>query len=111
MEVRRRKIQFLRSRGGRIPAIDWLNTFTDVRTKAKLTARIERLGEGNFGDFKNVGDGVFELRVHYGPGFRVYFGFHQNQVVIIIYGGDKNTQTKDIKKAKTLWREFENGVN
>ena len=74
----------------------------DHRARAKIAARIDRLAHGNPGDVEPVGEGVSELRVHYGPGYRVYFVRRGNALIILLCGGDKATQAKDIKSAKAL---------
>jgi len=74
----------------------------DDRARAKIAARIDRLALGNPGDVEPVGDGVSELRIHYGPGYRVYFIRRGEAVIVLLCGGDKSTQAKDIKTAKML---------
>ncbi len=74
----------------------------DRRARAKIVARIDRLADGNPGDVEPVGNGVSELRIHYGPGYRVYFVRRGGVLIVLLCGGDKDTQTKDIKTAKTL---------
>ena len=80
----------------------WLDTLNDIRARARILVRIERLAAGNPGDVKPVGGGVSELRIDYGPGYRVYYKKHGRQVVILLAGGDKRTQSKDIKTALRL---------
>ena len=80
----------------------WLDGLHDIHARARILARIERLAAGNPGDVKPVGEGVSELRIGYGPGYRVYYKKHGQQVVILLAGGDKSTQTKDIKTALRL---------
>ena len=65
-----------------------------------------RLEEGNFGDYRSVGESVFELRLHLGSGYRIYFGEVDNKVVLVLCGGDKSTQQRDIDNAKTYWLEY-----
>lgn len=87
---------------------DWLLSLKDSRAKARVLARIDRMKMGNFGDSEPIGDGLSEARIHYGPGYRVYFMQQGNVVVVLLCGGDKNSQSKDIKKAKQIakaWRE------
>jgi putative addiction module killer protein len=86
---------------------EWLHKLRDDRARVKITDRLLRIEGGNFGDVEPVGDGVAELRVDYGPGYRVYFTRRGRVVVIILCGGDKRTQTKDIKRAKRMARELE----
>ena len=78
----------------------------DKPTQARIQSRIDRLRLGNFGDYQGVGDGAFELRIHFGSGYRVYFGLHGAQVIILLCGGDKNTQARDIADAQRYWKEF-----
>jgi putative addiction module killer protein len=80
----------------------WLDALKDIRARARILVRIERLAAGNPGDVKPVGEGVSELRIDYGPGYRVYYKKHGRQVVILLAGGDKRTQAKDIKTAMRL---------
>ena len=80
----------------------WLDGLRDIRARARVQARIERLASGHIGDAKPVGGGVSELRIDYGPGYRVYFTRRANVVVILLAGGDKRTQSADIKTAVRL---------
>jgi putative addiction module killer protein len=74
--------------------------------QARIEQRIRRLEHGNLGDYKSVGEGVYELRLDFGPGYRIYFGQKNETLVILLCGGDKSTQKNDIILAKTLWREY-----
>lgn len=80
----------------------WLDSLRDIQARARVLVRIERLAAGNPGDVKPVGEGVSELRIDYGPGYRVYFVKRGRRVVILLAGGDKSTQSKDIKTAVRL---------
>ena len=80
----------------------WMSALRDVRGKAKIAARIDRLAHGNPGDVAPVGEGVSEMRIHFGPGYRVYFAARGDEVVVLLCGGDKSTQTRDIKLAIKL---------
>ena len=84
----------------------WLDGLNDIRARARILVRIERLAAGNPGDVKPVGEGVSELRIDYGPGYRVYYKKHGQKVVILLAGGDKNTQAKNIKTALRLARNL-----
>jgi putative addiction module killer protein len=81
---------------------EWFEALKDKRAKARIDVRIRRVSIGNFGDVKPVGKGIFELRIDYGPGYRVYFTQHRNILVILLCGGDKSTQAKDIERAHEL---------
>jgi len=80
----------------------WFSELKDARAKARISARIRRAEEGNLGDCGPVGEGVSEMRIHYGPGYRVYFVQQGLEIVILLGGGDKSTQGKDIKAALEL---------
>jgi len=84
----------------------WLDSLSDIRARARILARVERLATGNHGDVKPVGEGVSELRIDYGPGYRVYFKKHGRELVILLAGGDKHTQSSDIKTALRLARNL-----
>ncbi|MBT9332681.1 type II toxin-antitoxin system RelE/ParE family toxin [Paracidobacterium acidisoli] len=85
----------------------WLRGLRDAQARARIAARIRRLAFGNPGDVKPVGDGVSELRIHYGPGYRVYFIQRGTVLIVLLCGGDKSTQDKDIEAAKRLAKETE----
>ena len=84
----------------------WLDALDDIRARARILVRIERLAAGNPGDVKPVGEGVSELRIDYGPGYRVYYKKQVRSVVILLAGGDKRTQSRNIKTALRLARNL-----
>lgn len=84
----------------------WIDELQDIRARARILVRIERLSAGNPGDVKSVGEGVSEMRIDYGPGYRVYYKQQGRKVVILLAGGDKQSQTKDIKTAVGLARNL-----
>lgn len=84
----------------------WLDDLRDLRARARIQARIERLAAGNPGDVKPAGQGVSELRIDYGPGYRVYFKRRGRRLIILLAGGDKSSQSRDIKKAQRLARDL-----
>ena len=85
---------------------EWLDRLRDIQARARVQARIERLAAGNPGDVEPIGEGVSELRINYGPGYRVYFKQRGRQIIILLAGGDKSTQAKDIKDALLLARHL-----
>lgn len=91
---------------GRVPFSEWLEAMRDKVAQARIRVRLRQLQAGNFGDSEPVGEGVIELRVHVGAGYRVYCGKHGKTIVLLLCGGDKGTQTADIKRAKALWSEW-----
>ena len=84
----------------------WFATLRDRAAKARIDIRIRRLSLGNPGDVRSVGEGVSELRIHYGPGYRIYFTKQEEVVIVLLAGGDKSSQEKDIRKAKDLSRNL-----
>lgn len=84
----------------------WLDGLRDIRARARVLARVERLAAGNPGDAEPVGEGVSELRINYGPGYRVYYKHQGRELVILLAGGDKGSQAKDIKTALRLARNL-----
>ena len=84
----------------------WLDSLRDIHARARVLARIERFASGNPGDVKPIGEGVSELRIDYGPGYRVYYTKQGRKIIILLIGGDKRTQAKDIKKAIALARNL-----
>ena len=86
--------------------VKWLDGFRDIRARARVLARVERLAAGNPGDAEPVGEGVSELRINYGPGYRVYYKQQGREFVILLAGGDKSSQSRDIKAALRLARNL-----
>src|SRR6266567_304843 len=85
---------------------EWLAGLKDARTQAKIVARIDRLSVGNFGDCKALGGGLFELRIDWGPGYRVYYALVGKACVLLLCGGDKRTQSSDIKRALLYLKDY-----
>ncbi|MFJ4251267.1 type II toxin-antitoxin system RelE/ParE family toxin [Pseudomonas sp. NPDC089741] len=86
----------------------WLSKLADTRARVRIQARIDRMADGNLGDVKSIGEGIVEARVDYGPGYRVYFMQQGRQLIILLCGGDKSSQPRDIKQARLLaksWQE------
>jgi putative addiction module killer protein len=86
---------------------EWLAALRDARARAKVAARIARLAVGNFGDCKPIRDGVWELRVDWGPGYRVYYAMLERTCVLLLCGGDKRKQASDIKRAIEYWEDYQ----
>jgi len=91
---------------GRNPFREWLRGLRDVRARAKIRVRLNRIRLGNFGDVKAIGKGVYELRIPYGPGYRVYFARTGQRIVLLLCGGDKSSQQRDIGKAKAFLEDY-----
>ena len=88
------------------PVTDWLQALRDMRARALIEVRLRRVSAGNFGDCKTVGEGVSELRVDIGPGYRVYHARHGQTLVILLCGGNKASQQNDINRAKDYWADW-----
>jgi len=91
---------------GKCPFDEWLSKLREKRTKATIDARLTRLRLGNFGVCRSVGQGVSELKIDFGPGYRVYFGRDRERIVVLLLGGAKSTQPKDIVKAHEYWTDY-----
>ena len=107
MQTKERQIIMLQLPNGRIPFEAWHDKLDHYMQRA-IDARLTRLAVGNFGDHKSVGLGVFELRIPKGPGLRIYYGLKDSDIVVLIGGGDKRSQRRDIEKAKEIWRTWSN---
>lgn len=91
---------------GRRPVAEWLSRLRDGVTRARIVARLDRLAAGLVGDWKSVGDGVCELRIDHGPGYRVYDGQDGSSLILLLCGGEKRTQAKDIERAHAYWKDY-----
>ena len=92
-----------KTRDGREPFIQFLDSIKNVQDRARIMSRLDRIEKGNLGDSKSLGKGVFELRFFFGPGYRVYFGVRGTKIIVLLCGGDKHTQKKDIEAAYIYW--------
>jgi putative addiction module killer protein len=100
------EVVYYQEENGHYPFIEWMTALRDKTAKARIASRIRQIESGNFGNSKPVGEGVIELRIHVGAGYRVYCGRHGQQWVILLCGGDKGSQSKDIARANALWEEW-----
>jgi putative addiction module killer protein len=107
MENQPREIRYYITDNGISPFAEWFMSLRDRRAQSKIELRLRRMELGNWGDCKALGSGLYELRVDTGPGYRIYFGEVGATVVLLLCGGDKSTQDKDIKKAQLYWSRYE----
>jgi putative addiction module killer protein len=107
MQTYRYDIEYYRTETGQKPFKDWLENLGDIRIRAKVRVRMDRARLGNLGDRKHVGSGVWEMRIDYGPGYRLYFGVEENRLILLLLGADKSTQQKDIDLATGYWRDHQ----
>jgi putative addiction module killer protein len=85
----------------------WLEALRDGRTRRRIQVRVDRIAQGNFGDFKHVGGSVMEARVHFGPGYRLYFCQEGNTLIVMLAGGDKSSQSADIERAMQIQSDLD----
>ncbi len=98
-------VEIYQDEHGREPFTQWLYSIKDTRTRARIDHRLERMRVGNLGDFRALGSGLFELRLHFGPGYRIYYGRMGDEIVVLLAGGDKSSQTRDIQRARQSWSD------
>lgn len=101
-----KEVIIYRDAAGNEPFTDWLNSLRDPRTRRRILKRLLRLESGHFGDTSAVGGGVKELRFFFGPGYRIYFGEDGDRIVILLTGGAKSGQNRDIHQAQACWKEY-----
>jgi putative addiction module killer protein len=105
LEAQSRELRIFTTENGQQPFSIWLKSL-DERIRAIVRNRLDRVALGNFGDTKPSGEGVQELRIHEGLGYRVYYGIDGKEIVLLLCGGDKSSQQKDIRNAKKYWKEY-----
>lgn len=103
-----RELQIYETPDGKRPFLGWLESLGDVKARAKIRTRLDRVEAGNLGDYKAVGKDVCELRIDYGSGYRLYFGQVGKTVILLLCGGDKSTQDEDIRQATKYWTDYGN---
>jgi putative addiction module killer protein len=101
------ELRYYQTSAGRQPFIEWLQGLRDKQARSRIQARLARVAVGNFGDIERVGEGVLELRIDWGPGYRVYFARTGKVIVLLLWGGDKSTQQKDIERAKDYFEDYQ----
>jgi len=100
------KLRYYQTSAGEQPFVEWLKGLNDRRARTKIEARLARVAVGNLGDVEAVGEGVLELRIDWGPGYRVYFSRLGQVIILLLCGGDKRTQQKDIRRAKSYLEDY-----
>jgi len=105
-EVQPKEIQRYIASDGKNPYDQWFYSLRDINAQAKIISRLNRIADGNLGDYRSVGEGVCELKINYGLGYRIYFGQIGITIVLLICGGDKSTQDRDIRQAKEYWTNY-----
>lgn len=110
MAIIAQQLKMLVLESGQCPFEEWYVSIRDTPTRARIRARLTRIQTGNFGDHKNVGKEVNELRLDFGPGYRIYYARVGEVVVVLLGGGDKGSQEKDIEKAQQVWEEYKDAI-
>ena len=108
MEAQPREICYFLTKDGSSPFITWVKALRDRKAQNKIELRLKRVELGNLGDYKSVGEGVYELRLDVGPGYRIYFAQVGKTLILLLCSGDKSTQDKDIQQAQQYWRSYQN---
>ena len=106
MQVSEKQVETYVRFYGSCPFEDWMTSLQDQQARAKIRTRIGRVRLGNLGNYQSVGAGVLELKINYGPGYRVYFGQVGTKLVILLCGGDKGSQPEDIRRAIEYWEDY-----
>lgn len=106
MEAIPKQIEVYETSDGKQPFNEWFDSLNDKRTVSTITKRLERVGLGNLGDVRSVGKGVYELKIDYGAGYRIYFGQIGNTLIILLCAGAKSTQDRDIVEAQEYWEDY-----
>ena len=107
MLVHQYEVEIFTTQQGKEPFSEWFQNFNrDIQ--ARIFLRINRIRNGNFGDYKNLGDEIFELKINFGSGYRIYFGKDGKKLIILLCAGNKKTQNQDIQRAKDYWLEYKN---
>lgn len=106
MEALPKEVQNYRTKDGREPFAEWLDSLRDIRAIDKIEKRLKQVQSGTLGTYRSVGEGVCEFKIKYGPGYRIYFGQIGSVIILILCGGDKSSQQEDIKQAKEYWSEY-----
>ena len=101
----KKEVEIYTTKSGKKPFLDWFEKL-DCKNQVKITARLERIEVGHYGDFKKLKDSINELRFFTGSGYRIYFAEESDKIIILLTGGDKSTQNKDIKTATVYYQEY-----
>lgn len=110
MDVIERELKVVASEGNVSAVEEWYESIRDTATRLRIRARLARVRTGNFGDHKIFSGGIGELRLDFGPGYRVYFVQHGTTIIVLLAGGDKSTQSADIREARRLWEDNRNDI-
>lgn len=105
-----KEVRLFQTRSGREPFAEWIESLNDYKTIRRIQKRLLKLEEGHYGDTRALGDGLFELKFFFGPGYRVYFGEDGDSIVVLLAGGDKGSQQRDIERVRIYWKEHQSNA-
>ena len=106
LETEEKQLDYYRTADAEAPFLEWFESLRDIKTKQRIDARLVHVRAGNLGDHRTVGEGVIELRLNFGPGYRIYIGQKETELVLLLCGGDKSTQQSDITTARSYWADY-----
>ena len=106
-EIKPKQIRFYQAKSGKIPYKEWFDGLKNSKVRHRIRARLDRVELGNLGDYKVLSDGVSELRLAFGSGYRIYFAEQNDYFIILLCGGDKGSQEKDINAARQYWKDLQ----
>jgi putative addiction module killer protein len=101
-----KQLQYYTAPNGKTPFLEWLASLKDKTILKRIRNRMDRVQVGHYGDHEHVGEGVYEIKLHFGTGYRIYFAEHGEKIIFLLCAGDKATQTKDIGLAKQFWQDI-----
>jgi len=105
---RKREAEYYVTGKGKVPFQEWLDAINNANVHGIVLQRIDRAEDGNFGDWKSLKGGMYEMRIHLSPGYRIYFALEGRKIIILLIGGEKRNQKRDIGKAKEYWEDYNN---
>ena len=108
--MRQKVIQYYTASNGKTPVLEWLDRIKDIATQSRIEHRLERISLGHYGDYKTIGAGLAELRLDFGPGYRMYFSEQADDIVMFFSAGNKSTQARDIAAARAYLKELKGRV-
>lgn len=105
--MKRYTVRRFQDESGKVPYTQWIEGINDLRAISRIDMRLNRAMEGNFGDHKYEREGIWAMRLDCGPGYRLYYTFEQKEIILLIVGGDKKSQTSDINRAVKYWKQYQ----
>jgi putative addiction module killer protein len=104
--IKQKQLEIYETEEGKQPFVEWLESLSDKTARYRIKERLDRVALGNLGDYKLIKKGVAELRLSFGPGYRIYYAEDSDKIILLLCGGNKSTQSSDIKKAVAYWEDY-----